>query len=716
MQIDVGAPEMRRMRTLLRAAVAAASIPLTLLVTLSVASAADLSAAGAFFAGEESAVVEETGGVPPAAVVRARDGRVLGYAFSTREVAGSVGYSGRPLDILAAVTPEGIVAGARIVAHEEPILVIGIPREALAAYVAGFRGYDVGARAAVRGARLSEGPHAVAGATITSTVIRDAILRSARAVLRARASPAVDKPRLDRETLRRTSWPALVAEGAVRRLYVSRGEAAQRLGTRDDEPDKAFIELYLALATPPAIGESLLGQRLYESEIARLGPDDDLVIVGASGLYSFKGTEWRRSGVFERIEIVQGANTIALRAADHLSVEKLRAPGSPELREIAVFRIARSRGFENTAPFRLDLALDPAGPALAPPPVVSLDYRIPDHYLVRPPATATTPAQAAPPEAVLVQAPLWQDIWWARRLETAALALMLAGLAGILIFQNAVTARGNLYNRLRSAYLLATFLLLGLIANAQLSVVNVITFVHALLSGFRWELFLLDPLVFILWSFVAVSMLFWGRGVFCGWLCPFGALQELVNRLAQKLGVRQFEIPFGLHERLWMIKYVVFLGILAVSLNSIMSAFALAEIEPFKTAITMKFMRDWPFVAYAGLLIAAGVFVERFFCRYLCPLGAALAIPARMRMFEWLKRYRECGAECHICARRCTVQAIHPLGQINPNECIYCLRCQANYLDPSVCLHLKKRAERRKGRESPPPAAVRAASGGSDVR
>ena len=166
-----------------------------------------------------------------------------------------------------------------------------------------------------------------------------------------------------------------------------------------------------------------------------------------------------------------------------------------------------------------------------------------------------------------------------------------------------------------------------------------------------------------------------------------GALQELTNQLARRLGIKQIEIPFGLHERLWMIKYVAFVGILAISLRSIITAFQFAEVEPFKTAITMKFLREWPFVLYAGILLFAGLFIERFYCRYLCPLGAALAIPARMRMFEWLKRYRECGAECHVCARTCTVQAIHPLGQINPNECIYCLKCQANYFDHDVCLH-----------------------------
>jgi transcriptional regulator of nitric oxide reductase len=673
------------------------------------AQAVDLSVARQFFPEQPGVRIEEPTGAPPAAIVRADDGRVLGFAFSTREVSGSVGYSGRPLDIVAAVSPRGILAGAMIVAHEEPILVIGIPREALAAYVANFKGHDVTASGVSAGAAAAFGPHAVAGATVTSTVIRDAILRSARAVLRTRTTtPGEKKSRLDRESRRGASWPSLVEEGALRRLVVTRGEAARLLATRDDEPDRTFIELWLALATPPPIGESLLGQRAYESEISAIGPDDDLLLIAANGLYSFKGTEWRRSGVFDRIEIVQGEKTIRFRAQDHVRPETLRAAGTPELRELALFRIARSTGFDPTAPFRLDLALAASDPTTAPgaPAVVSLDYRIPDNYLIRP---TEAPVGAPGVAAMPAQAPLWQEIWWARRVEIVILAVMLGGLAGVLIFQDAVTARGRFYYRLRTGYLLVTFAFLGLIANAQLSVVNVLTFIHALLSGFRWELFLLDPMVFLLWSFVAVSLLFWGRGVFCGWLCPFGALQELLNQLAQRLGVKQIEVPFGLHERLWMIKYVAFLGILAISLHSIMAAFGLAEIEPFKTAITLKFLRDWPFVVYAVALLAAGLFIERFYCRYLCPLGAALAIPARMRMFEWLKRYRECGSECQICARRCTVQAIHPLGQINPNECIHCLKCQANYFDHSVCLHLKKRAERRKPSGPVAPAGAPAA-------
>ena len=703
-----------------RAPFAALSLAAKLAATVllpAASQAADLAVAKDFFPADSGVTVEAPRGTPPVAMIRGKDGQSLAYAFSTYAVAGSVGYAGRPLDIVSAVTPDGIIVGARIVAHEEPILVLGIPREALAAYVAGFKGFDVRAGAGLRRTSdLSAGPHAVAGATITSTVIRDAVIRSARTVLQSRPSQAQEAVRLDRQTLRRMSWPALIEENSVRRLLLPRGEAARMMGTQDAEPDKPFIDLWLALATPPPIGESLLGQRIYESELAKAGSNDDLVIIGASGLYSFRGPEWRRTGTFNRIEIIQGDRSIPLRASDYTAVESLHAAGAPELREVALFRIPKTSGFDSTRPFRLDLALE-SDASSGKAAVTSLEYQIPQRYLIAPPPVTAAPVTASPiaaspvtkpPAAISGQqadaaaAPVWEEIWWARRYEIAVLGAMLATLGVILIFQDAVTERGKLYYRLRTGYMLMTLIFLGLYANAQLSVVHVLTFIHALLSGFRWELFLLDPLVFILWSFVAVSLLFWGRGVFCGWLCPFGTLQELTNHVARRLGIKQIEIPFGLHERLWMIKYVFFLVILALSLRSILMAFGFAEIEPFKTAITMKFLREWPFVIYAAALLFAGLFVERFYCRYLCPLGAALAIPSRMRMFEWLKRYRECGSECHVCARRCTVQAIHPFGQINPNECIYCLKCQANYFDSDVCLHLKKRIARRK-----PPAAAK---------
>jgi NosR/NirI family nitrous oxide reductase transcriptional regulator len=172
-------------------------------------------------------------------------------------------------------------------------------------------------------------------------------------------------------------------------------------------------------------------------------------------------------------------------------------------------------------------------------------------------------------------------------------------------------------------------------------------------------------------------------------------LQELTNQVARKLRIPQWTLPWGLHERLWPLKYMIFLGLFGISLMSIEQAEHLAEVEPFKTAIILKFVRAWPFVAYAAALLIAGLFVERFYCRYLYPLGAALAIPARLRMFDWLNRCHECGNPCQICAHECPVQAIHPTGEINPNECVNCLHCQVLYQSPTVCPVVIKKVKRR---------------------
>jgi NosR/NirI family nitrous oxide reductase transcriptional regulator len=225
---------------------------------------------------------------------------------------------------------------------------------------------------------------------------------------------------------------------------------------------------------------------------------------------------------------------------------------------------------------------------------------------------------------------------------------------------------------------------------------HVLTFLHAAMRNFQWENFLIDPMIFILWGFVALTLLLWGRGVYCGWLCPYGALQELGNQLARRLGVRQLEFPDVVHERLSAVTYLVLIMLFGISLQSLVEAARYAEIEPFKTTIVMRFMREWPFVLYSGALLVVAAFNRKFFCKYLCPLGAALAIPGRFRVFDWwLRRRKECGRPCQTCAHECEVRAIRQTGEINANECHYCLDCQVTYYNERKCMPLVERVKRR---------------------
>jgi transcriptional regulator of nitric oxide reductase/ferredoxin len=656
----------------------------------------------AAFPGAESAGAYQ--GTPPAAPVY-KDGALVGYLVSTYAAVGSTGYSGKPLDVLIGVGNDAVVTGAVLVQQTEPILVIGISEEQLSDYVGSFRGVDLRARVSPGDKAF---PDAVSGATVSSAVIRDAVLRAGRAVLRSRLSAADVGERLDRETVEQTSWPDLAADGSI---------ASTRMTEEHDNTNVLLLEVSAGLLTPPRIGESLLGKLAYNRLLGSLSPDDQLILIAANGLASIKGTSFVRSGQFDRMQIVQGERTLALTTDGYSNVEKLKAAGAPSFREIGVFTLRQSEGFDPLKPWRLDVRLPKdAGQGNddheQEPAIVSLTYELPDRYRVRPPDAgghaADAEARAGPGAPVAATAaaepateiPLWQEIWLHRAWRIGGVASMLLVLTGLLVFQKALVDRPTLYRRLRIMFLTVTLIWLGWFAGAQLSVVNVLTFSHALMGDFAWTSFLAEPLIFLLWAYTAVALLFLARGVFCGWLCPFGALQELANEAARRLRIPQVTVPFGLHERLWPIKYVIFLALFALSLSSITEAFVAAEVEPFKTAISLRFLREWPFVAYALALVVASLFINRFFCRYLCPLGAALAITARLRMFDWLKRHPQCGRECQICFHSCPVQAIHPEGNINPNECIHCLKCQSLYLDDTICPPLVARRKRRERREA----------------
>jgi Na+-translocating ferredoxin:NAD+ oxidoreductase RnfG subunit len=295
--------------------------------------------------------------------------------------------------------------------------------------------------------------------------------------------------------------------------------------------------------------------------------------------------------------------------------------------------------------------------------------------------------------------PFWVSVWRDRIWQVTVLVLALALLTLILLFQDWLTRRPRLLKVVRTGFLLFTLLFIGWYTLAQLSVIHVLTFIQAILHQFTWESFLVDPLIFILWGFVALTLLLWGRGVYCGWLCPFGALQELINQLARRLKIPEYNFPDVVHERLAALKYVIFVALFGLSLQSIGYAAKAAEVEPFKTAIVLHFNREGVFLYYAIGLLVIAVFNRKFFCKYLCPLGAALAVPAPLRIFDWLRRRKECGRPCQICAKQCEVQAIRPTGEINPNECHYCLDCQVTYWDDHQCPPLsEKRIRREKSR------------------
>ncbi len=637
-----------------------------------------------------------------------KNGETVAWAFLTSDFVGTTGYSGKPIHVVAAIDGDAVLTGVQLVKHSEPIVLIGIPNSRMVELTEGYAGLDLKREAETGG----EGHDLdiISGATVTIMVIDDSLVRAGIKVARALGlgglSPVqADGPKREIDMAQDATydWTTLSGDGSVRRLTLDVGQinaafeatGDQRAINRPEpgEPDDTFIDMHMALVSVPSIGKSLLGEAEYQNLLNWLDEGEHAILVLGRGAYSFKGSGYVRGGIFDRIQLIQGDRSVRFFDRQQRRLGTVAAPDAPSFTELDIFKIPADSEFDPAEPFRLQLLAQRAVGAVEKTFLTfDLGYKLPEHYLL--PVAAPVVVDDATDEAA-AKAALWQRIWKDRKVEIVVLGIMLLVLTGTFFFQFQATVNARVFYWFRIGYLTLTLFFIGWYANAQLSVVNLMALAGSLRTGFTWDAFLLDPLVFIQWFAVAAALLFWGRGAYCGWLCPFGALQELTNKVARAFKVPQWTLPWGLNERLWPLKYMIFLGLFGLSMVSIPLAEKYAEIEPFKTAIILKFVREWPFVVFALALLLIGLFVERFYCRYLCPLGAALAIPARMRMFDWLKRYRDCGNPCQTCRNECPVQAIHPSGVINPNECVTCLHCQVLYQSETKCPVVIRQVKRR---------------------
>jgi NosR/NirI family nitrous oxide reductase transcriptional regulator len=635
-----------------------------------------------------------------------QDSLVLGYAFETNDLAKIPAYSGEPVNMLVVIDPAGKYLNAKVLEHHEPIILAGIPEQKLWNFVDQYAGLLVSDRIKV-GGKVSQGYvpiDGLSGATVTVMVMNSGITKAAHkaAVFLgiSKQESGVIQPisTIKSDLFENKNWTELTGDGSIRKLYLSNqtvqnafvGTDAEAVdNVPESENDQMFAEIYYALVDIPTIGKNLFSESDYQWLMKDLKENEHLIVLLGNG-YSFKGSGYVRGGIFDRILVQQNENDISFRDLEHNRLTDLYSEGAPRFKEMSVFKVSAHHAFDPGADWQLELLV-----RRQTGPVESLfnnfkgSYEVLDKYVDTPAAIYPTP-----------ELTLTQQVWQEHQIKVVILIILIVVLLLILFFQDILVRHPTFMHNLRHSFLAVTVVFIGWAWNGQLSVVNVFTFLQALVRDFSWDLFLLDPVIFILWCAAAMTILLWGRAVYCGWLCPFGALQELLNQFARYIKIPQVELPWAVHERLWAIKYLILLGLFGISLDSLALAEQFAEIEPFKTTFLLNFDREWPFVLWALLLLTVNLFNRKTFCRYLCPLGAALSVSNSVRLFDWLKRRPECGSPCKTCAKECEIQAIQPDGVINMRECHYCLDCQITYYNDEKCPPLKKLAYKKRKKSS----------------
>ena len=196
------------------------------------------------------------------------------------------------------------------------------------------------------------------------------------------------------------------------------------------------------------------------------------------------------------------------------------------------------------------------------------------------------------------------------------------------------------------------------IVRGNLSIVNSFTFIAAFTA-------------------IAILSVIIGR-FFCGWLCAFGTYNDLVYMVSRKIFKKKFKISQGLDAKLKYVKYIILLGIIIFiwfmnlsPKNSINPWDAFAQLPQIKT---MLIQIPIAFILLALITVGA-IFIERFFCRYLCPLGAIQAILSKFRVINISKPGEKCG-KCQICTNNCPMGIdLSKVETIHSAECIGCFKC-----------------------------------------
>ncbi|MCL4184531.1 MAG: 4Fe-4S binding protein [Burkholderiaceae bacterium] len=635
----------------------------------------------------------ERKGQPPYVEGHAVEGaarKLVGYVMLSTDITDTPAYSGKPVVTLIGMDAAGRYTGVRVLKHSEPILLLGIPEAALTRFNDQYVGKTVHDKIEVGPSRPDEnvlGVDAISGATVTVIAQNQVITTSGTSVARqvGLLPPVVREPAKWAPLPPRQDWATLVASGAVQRLAVQPEQVGLQ---RSGQP---FIELWFGSLDHPDIGRSLLGDAAWEGLRARLKPHEHaLFIIRTAGQESFKGSGYVRGGLYDRVQVRQDDDAFTFRDLDYLNLYGLAAAGAPAYTESAIF-IIRSKAFSAAYPWRLSFLGSRVDRATGARSFANFDAR---YWL---PAAAL---EGGRPKVEMPQAP-WVRVWKTRAVEIALFAALLAAVTAVYALRERLTRRSTHRNKWPvnafkyTAWVLSV-VFVGFGAMAQPSVTQVLTWFHSLLFSWHWTLFLSDPFIFLFWIFIIVTVFLFGRGLFCGWMCPFGSLQEIIHKVAGSVGLKrwQFKLPQRWHDRLKWIKYALFFGLLVVSMFSMGLAEVLAEVEPFKTTFLVGIgNRAWPYALFVAVLLGLSILIERPYCKYLCPLGGALAMPSTFRWFG-LRRKPDCNS-CKACARGCGSQAIDEHGRIDHRECLHCLDCMVLYTDPTGCPPLGQERKRR---------------------
>jgi NosR/NirI family nitrous oxide reductase transcriptional regulator len=259
----------------------------------------------------------------------------------------------------------------------------------------------------------------------------------------------------------------------------------------------------------------------------------------------------------------------------------------------------------------------------------------------------------------------WREILQPQLLDIVLLAAFMT-LALVSFFRKSVA--------LKYVTFIAAVGYLGFTKSSLVSVSDVFRLTDLSVPEFKYSI-----AWYALMLFVVATTVLWGR-VYCGRVCAFGALTQLFDPIIPRK--MRLEVPVRVEKYANLIKYGLLAAVLAYYLVTKDVAGPIRYAEPFWMFSLFGSTGMWIGLA---LLLTATLFVRNLYCRFLCPVGAALGLISQVTTVFSIKRWAECKT-CKICEKTCEWGAIRG-PQIVKSECVRCDDCERLYMDQKKCPH-----------------------------
>lgn len=645
------------------------------------------------------------------------DAGPVAYAFESIDLAPIPGFEGAPFNLLVAIDSQGNFMSVEVLQQHEPVFLSGLGEAPLHLFVQQYAGKNVRQRISVSNAYGQRNQSSdndqrvvldgVTKATASIHVVNQTVLAAALAVARARlglSAPGGDTTpaQVKTDLYTKKDFKTLLANGEIVHQRWRNEEVEALFANTDgagldaeasEHPKDEFVDLYIAYLNAPTIGRALLGDSTYQTLMGQLEPGQSVYWLATTGRYPLVGPDFVRGSVPALLTLSQDKTPLEARDAD---LELHPPSGAPQFDSMLALVSPKLSGLNPGREVILGLDVIRDKGLIYPIRTIktlTLSYTPPEEYFSWPPKPL----------------PEWLLAWKSRAPELIIIGIGLLLLSTVLARPRLISIHPRRLRWFRLGFLAYTLVYIGWYAQGQLSIVQITGAIKTLVAGHDLSSFLYDPVSLLLIAFTILTFFVWGRGTFCGWLCPFGALQEFVALLARRLGIKARRLPAGLSSALERGRILILFTLIGLAGITPQLVEQGVEIEPFKTAITLGFDRSWPYVAWAIALLAVNAIYYKFFCRYLCPLGSAITLGGMLRRWNWLPRRKECGQPCQTCRSVCEYDAIARDGRILYDRCFQCLDCVGIYHDTQRCAPLIFMA--RKGRDFPLPKAQRRASG-----